>query len=121
MKSNLMKILILTFAFAFFSAGASMAGERQRDRRHTLSNRTNVHYKADRHHNYGHREHYRKHASSRHYKKHYGQKHCYKYHKRHHHQHHYHGAVGYPLHNSLSFGVAVLDPNMAFSIDVNGR
>lgn len=131
MKTKLMKILILTFVFAFLSASASMAGERQGNRKRMMSNKAQAHHKVDRHQNYGHGGHFRKNAPARHYGKHYGPKHYYKHHKRSHyhrrpvrhqqHHHYYHGARGYPAYNSFSFGLAVFDPNMAFSIGVNGR
>ena len=130
MKTKLLKLLVILSAMTFFGAGAAMAKDRYGDRKHRLPDKTEVHKKVDRHHNYGNGRHYKKHAtlghyghhySHRHYKKHYAPKHYHKHHKRCHPHHHYHGAGRYSAYNSFSVGFAVFDPNVAFSIGVNGR
>ena len=130
MKTNLLKLLVILAAMTFFGAGAAMAKDRYGDRKHRLPDKAEVRNKVDRHHTYGNGRHYKNHASFRHYGHHYGPrhykkryapKHYLKHHKRCHLHHRYHGAGGYPANNSFSIGLAVYDPNVAFSIGVNGR
>jgi hypothetical protein len=131
MKTNLMKLLVILAAMTFFGAGAAMAKDRYGDRKHRPPDKTAVHTKVDRHHTYGNGRHYKNHASPRHYGHHYGPRHYkkyyaskyyYKHHKKRYYPHrHYHGAGGYSAYNSFSVGLAVCDPNVAFSIGVNGR
>ena len=115
MKTNLMKLLVILAAMTFFGAGAAMAKDCYGDRKHRLSDKTEVHNKVDRHHTYGNGRHYKKHApprhyghhyGSRHYKKHHGPKHYHKHHKRCHPHHYYHGTGGYSAYNRFSIGLS---------------
>ena len=140
MKTNFMKLLTILVTLIFFGAGTALAKDRHGDRNQKRVNKNDIHQKIDRHQRYGQGNHYKKHAPSRghgrnygprYYGKHDGPKHYYKHHKRFRHyrrptvdkhrNHYYRRSYGYPAYNSFSFGMAVFDPNMTFSIGVNGR
>ena len=140
MKTKSLKLFIILVTLIFLGTGTALAGDRHGDRNQKRMNKNDVHHRIDRHHSHRQGNHYKKHVPPRHHGRHYGPryygrhdgpKHYYKHHKRFrhyrrptvhkHHHHYYRGSYGYPAYNSFSFGVAVFDPNMAFSIGVSGH
>ncbi len=140
MKTNFMKLLIILVTLIFLGAGTALAKDRHGDRNHKKSSNAYAQNKGDRHHNDGYGRLHKKHSApryhgrnqrSKHYVKHHKPKYYYHQHRKHYHDHrpvvhkrhrnHYHGASGYSPYSRFSFGLAVIDPNMAFSIGVNGR
>ena len=119
MRTKLVKIVVILMAFAFYSAGVSMAQDRMGGWQNAQKTKAYGHYKQDKKNKYGHH---------RHFKKHYGHK---RYSRLHQcprcrpvvlHRYHHHGAYKkYRANTGVVWQLSVLEPNMAFSIGVKGR
>ena len=125
MKAKLVKILMLSVVFAFFSAGVSMAQDWKGDRRNGPKAKAYSHYKQDNknHHKFQHNRHFQNHHRHKHFSKNHRYPNCRPVviHKYHHHHHHYRPYRNYRSHAGIGFSLSVLDPNVAFSIGVLGR
>ena len=125
MKAKLVKILMLSVVFAFFSAGVSMAQDWKGDRRNCPKAKAYSHYKQDNknHHKFQHNRHFQNHHRHKHFSKNHRYPNCRPVviHKYHHHHHHYRPYRHYRSHAGIGFSLSVLDPNVAVSIGVMGR
>ena len=123
MKAKLVKILMLSVVFAFFSAGVSMAQGWKGDRRNGPKAKAYSHFKQDNknHHKFQHNRHFQNHHRHKHFSKNHRYPNCRPVviHKYHH--HHYRPCRHYRPHAGVAFNLSVVDPNMAFSIGVKGR
>jgi hypothetical protein len=124
MKTKLVKIILITAVIAFFSAGVSMAQDWKGDRHNGPKDKSFSHYKQDNknHHKFEHKRHFQNQYRHKKFSKERG------YHRRpvvihkyHQPKHHYRPYRHYRSHTGIGFTLSVLDPNVAFSIALNGR
>jgi Ni/Co efflux regulator RcnB len=120
MKAKLIKILVISAVFAFFSAGVSMAQERRGGRQNTVKAKAYSHYKQDKNHKVEHDKNLKKYDGHKHYPTHYSCPQCRPVVLRHHH-HQYSTYRNYRPTTGIIWILSVVDPNMAFSIGVKGR
>ena len=121
MKAKLIKILVVSAVFAFFSAGVSMAQDWKGDRQNGNKAKVYSHYKQDK------KQKFMPTSVSKTY---YGHQHFSKQHRcpycrmvvvyQHRHDP-YQPYRHYRSHTGIGFTLSVLDPNVAFSVGVKGR
>ena len=114
MRTKLVKIVVILMAFAFYSAGVSMAKDWKGGHQTSTKGHAYGHYKRDKHHKFDH-------------KRHYGQRHIVKHHHYYRprpvvvHHHHYSTYAPYPYYAGQFVAFSVMNPNVAFSIAVGGH
>lgn len=113
MRTKLVKIIVISIVFAFFSAGVSMAQDRRVGHQNSSKGHAYGHYKQDKHHKVVQ-------------KRHYGHRNAVKHHRYYQprpvvvHHHHYSTYEPYPYYAGQFVG-SFMDPNVAFSIAVGGH
>jgi len=119
MKAKLVKIIMVTAAIAFFSAGVSMAQD-WKGRHNSPKAKGYSHYKQDKNHKFQHNKNFKKYYGHKHYSKHYSCPQCrpvvvHNFHP------HYSTYRNYRPPTVISWNLSAVSPNVAFSIGVVGR